>query len=373
MPGDCTRSLLKVYYADIPNMGDQLNTLIIRKCFGYDIMPATPWNADLCGIGSGLANVRAKPGSVRESHYAHRERPLYIWGMGFIRQDSEDLPPRSGVEYLLVRGELSRRRLEKSLGRAMDIPTGDAGLLAPRLLDAPVEKRHRLGVIPHYREQEDGRIRRLASLSEDSTVIDLMAPPLDVVRQIASCELILSSSLHGLIVADAFGIPNVYVRASDSPLGDGFKYDDYYSGYGIRTEAIDLSVETVDSLAVIGDRYRIRREQVAAKQRALLDSFPFRDRITAGAEPAESMGFFDQAVRLGMPCGLLRRHISASQGIVFDSPGRHPGFSARLCRWFEPFGLAALRRRRSFGEEWKDIVSGGAFCRTVHWQKFRNV
>lgn len=373
MASGISKAMLKVHYADIPNMGDQLNALIIGKCFGYDIMPAPAWKADLSGIGSGLARVCAKPGSAREAYYAQRERPLYVWGMGFISNAPVDIMARDGVDYRVVRGELSRRRVEKSIGRPLDIPTGDAGLLAPRLIDGPVEKRYRLGVIPHFRERGDERIRRLAALADDSTVIDLLASPMEVIRQIASCELILSSSLHGLIVADAFGIPNLYVRASERPLGDGFKYEDYYSGYGLQVRGIDLSSESIDSLAVIGDRYRIRHEQVVAKQRALWEAFPFRDRMTIGVEPPQELGFLNHAVRLVTPCGLLRRRLAASRGIVFDAPCRGPGLYVRLRRWLVPFGFVACERRRLFGEPWADIVRGGALCRTVLWQKFRAV
>ena len=366
------RPLLKVYYSDIPNMGDQLNALVIERCFGYDVMPTIPLKADLCGIGSGLGLLGVRPGGKREAAFASRRHPLYVWGTGFIRNGSDDVLPRVGVDYRVVRGELSRRRVEAALGRPLDIPTGDAGLLAPSLLDGPVEKRYRLGVIPHFRERGDERLRRLASLAPDSTVIDLCAPPLEVIRQIASCELIFSSSLHGLIVADAFGIPNMHVRASGALIGDGFKFDDYYSGYGVHHDGIDLSDGGIDSVSVIGDRYRIPRELVEEKQRMLYEMFPFRERIPVGSEPPERIGRLAQAVRLVMPCGLLRRKVGRVQAVKFDIPARarsEQGLSGRLIRWLVPFGSVVAERARIFGETHVDIVCGGALCRTLLWQK----
>ena len=366
------RPLLKVYYADIPNMGDQLNALVIERCFGHDVMPTPPLKADLCGIGSGLGNLGVRPGGKREAAFAGRRRPLHVWGTGFIRNGADDVLPRSGVDYRVVRGELSRRRVEVALERPLDIPTGDAGLLAPRLLDGPVEKRYRLGVIPHFRERGDERLRRLSALASDSTVIDLCAPPLEVIRQIAACELILSSSLHGLIVADAFGIPNLHVRASGALIGDGFKFDDYYSGYGVPHDSIDLAEGGIDSVAVIGDRYRIPRELVEEKQRMLYETFPFRERIPVGSEPPEPMNRLAQAVRLVTPCGLLRRKVGRVQAVKFDVPARvrfEQGLSGRLFRWLVPFGFVAAERARIFGEAHADIVCGGALCRTLLWQK----
>ena len=52
----------------------------------------------------------------------------------------------------------------------------------------------------------------------------------DVIDEIKKCECVISSSLHGLIISDAYGIANVRVKFSDSIKGGDFKYKDYYSG-----------------------------------------------------------------------------------------------------------------------------------------------
>lgn len=64
------------------------------------------------------------------------------------------------------------------------------------------------------------------------TVIDVEIDVMTVTRQIAACGLVLSSSLHGLIVADAFGIPNQRLKFSGKLKGEDFKFSDYASALG---------------------------------------------------------------------------------------------------------------------------------------------
>lgn len=53
-----------------------------------------------------------------------------------------------------------------------------------------------------------------------------------VIEQIASCDYIASSSLHGLIVAEAYGIPNLWLEISGKLLGGHFKFHDFFLSLG---------------------------------------------------------------------------------------------------------------------------------------------
>lgn len=257
---------MKVCFADIGNMGDQLNRLVLERLFGCVVEPATPEEAEMFGIGSHLS-LLAKIDPTQKP-------PVAVWGTGFISKLSTTARiPATGIDIRAVRGELSRRVLEGKLGRPLDVPTGDPGLLANRLFTEPVPKAHRLGVIPHFRERDDPRFQELARLSDDSVVIDLTGDPLSVIREIASCEEVISSSLHGLIVADSFGIPNLHVKVTDRVNGDGFKFADYYSAFGIEHRPFDLNERRLTSLDVIRDRAGIPQEAIRAKCSQLRSAF----------------------------------------------------------------------------------------------------
>ena len=92
--------------------------------------------------------------------------------------------------------------------------------------------------------------KHLAKSSPEICLIDICDEPRVLIRNVAQCENILSSSLHGLVLADSLGIPNRWLQAYGDVLGAGFKFRDYYSVYEIdRPEP--LVIRTTDSLETL--------------------------------------------------------------------------------------------------------------------------
>src|SRR5690606_13222558 len=84
--------------------------------------------------------------------------------------------------------------------------------------------------------------------------------PKEVISEISSCTCIVSSSLHGLIVADSYRIPTAWMILSDKINGGPFKYNDYYSIYDENVQPL-----TIDDFATIGNvvsKTRIRNNKV---------------------------------------------------------------------------------------------------------------
>jgi len=148
-----------------------------------------------------------------------------VWGSGVM---SKDKPIIGGPkEVRAVRGPLSRKRL---LDAGIDCPEvyGDPALLLPFYYTPKVEKKYRLGIVPHY---TDMNRPTLAAVKEDKDICIIKIREyehwLDVIDQINQCDIIVSSSLHGLIVSETYGIPNVWVKFDDRP-SDDIKFHDFF-------------------------------------------------------------------------------------------------------------------------------------------------
>ena len=172
---------------------------------------------------------------------------------------------------MAVRGILTQKCIEKILNATIDPVLGDAGILAPMLFENQITKSNLIGIIPHFKEQDAPQVHRIKKEYPDAIVINLRKEPLDVIQEIAQCEHIISSSLHGLIIADSFRIPNIRVFFTDAPMGDGFKFDDYYSAYGLNNPPNILSDQNIPTINNIVDQYKITNDMVDKMQHDMFD------------------------------------------------------------------------------------------------------
>ena len=275
---------LKVYYAKVPNMGDKLNVLLLEQLFGYKVERHTFLTGELGAIGSGLGQF-----TLRENMFlAMAERvagiifpTVTVWGTGFVCYKEKDTPfYRRNMKFAAVRGALSKTRVENILGRPLDIPLGDAGILASYLLSGTVSKQYQVGIIAHYKEQDEPAFRKLADAYPGSLMIDVRQHPEVVIRQIAQCECVISSSLHGLIIADSLRVPNIHLKVSDKLLGDGFKFDDYYSAYKLPHLQLDIrTCAEPPTLEWIKENYLVTSAMVDTMKRNMIQSFPFEHSV----------------------------------------------------------------------------------------------
>jgi pyruvyltransferase len=191
-----------------------------------------------------------------------------IWGSGFMTESERihGIPKR----ICAVRGPLTRDNLLKTGLKCPEV-YGDPVLLYPTIYKPKITKKYKLGVIPHYIDKENKLLKKFANNS-DILLIDIESSINTVVDQIVSCKYIASSSLHGIIAADAYGVPSVWIKFSDNIIGGGFKFRDYFGSVGrSETEPLVICEETtVDDIYDTFYNYKI---EIDLKK--LLEACPF--------------------------------------------------------------------------------------------------
>ncbi len=200
------------------NYGDILSVYIVSKISGKE---AIFYNAPASRKQFFKKSYMMAIGSILQ--YATDKAT--VWGSGIISQ--VDTP--GAATYCAVRGPLSRKRILE-LGHSCPEVYGDPALLLPNLYSPEVQKTHDVGIIPHYVDYKKAQ----KAYDDHLPVIDLMTHDFFATTdQILSCKAIISSSLHGVIVAHAYGIPAIWVQFSDKLSGDNTKYADYFLSVGI--------------------------------------------------------------------------------------------------------------------------------------------
>ena len=194
-----------------PNFGDAMTSWLLPA---YGILPVhrVASRARLAGVGSVLEFLPADFDGA-------------IWGSGLIRDQAHPLPR---AHPLAVRGPLTR----ELIGAPPEIALGDPGILASRHLRRPALQWD-VGLVPHgHHRAHDGFLRLAQASGLRVRVIDVHQEAADAVREIAACGTIVTTSLHGLVTADSYGIPAVWTTL-DPPLeGGDFKFHDYEAALG---------------------------------------------------------------------------------------------------------------------------------------------
>jgi pyruvyltransferase len=211
--------MVKVYYwRSRKNFGDLLTSLLLARFAHLPSEWVEPEYAELVMAGSVMDKLPNDWEGV-------------IAGAGKLHEGTVRTFPNARI--LAVRGPLSAKGLRGNFA------LGDIGLLADELVGSTVEKKYNLGIVPHWTDnvlEFDPRFTKY-----NPKIIRVADDPLTVIREIGECKKIVSSSLHGIILADAFGIPRrieIPPRALSHPHQEGglFKWKDYSASLNMPLE-----------------------------------------------------------------------------------------------------------------------------------------
>jgi pyruvyltransferase len=207
------------YWSEDPtvNFGDVLSKVIVERIVGKPLK---------CYV---------KKGKAREKKLLAIGSILYfacdgdvVWGSGVNGKILDrNLFEFDRLDIRAVRGPLTRRFLLENFGIQAPEIYGDPALPFPYLFPEFKKKENPsipYLIVPHYADKEH------FPKSEYDNVVYTSEPWDFIVEKILDSRLVISSSLHAVVVAESYGIPARVLRISESKHNHALKYTDYYLG-----------------------------------------------------------------------------------------------------------------------------------------------
>lgn len=241
-----------LYYPDVKPKDNQVNIHIhdvIKTGYDYYDNGKYPYN-----LGDVLAmpiiNFMLDKKGIKADKVVNGRKHLFTVGSGGLRSFQNTTIWGTGIMYdglkgywfekywyadhrhldiRAVRGPLTRDVYLK-LGHKCPEVYGDPGILMPLIYqpDYNVVSRGKqeYAIIPQYTTENEVR-----KYFTDDMIISMNTNDYkSVIDKIVSCKKVYSSSLHGIILAEAYGVPAIFFRGIPAVID--FKYKDYYASTG---------------------------------------------------------------------------------------------------------------------------------------------
>lgn len=235
------------------NAGDHLGKVIVQSVLStrdFEIFGKRSSRNTLFSIGSVM-------------HFA--KNGDCIWGTGINGKIDKSKLKFKSLDVRAVRGPNTRDFLKKEKGIIAPEVFGDPGLLLPLFYSKELLTDDQLKkdfiVIPHMNEDFNLYAKYKQNICSPNQ------GAIGFTKEIVNSKFVISSSLHGVILAEAYGIPAVFLSANSGE--SQFKYDDYYFGTGRNTYARAVTVE---------EAFDLRTDAILdlqSIQSGLLKAFPF--------------------------------------------------------------------------------------------------
>lgn len=239
---------IKMFWWDgKPNFGDTIGPFILSKHFNQPIIQERNHVS---------SNVIYGVGSIIEMMLNSQHNNVQVWGSGFMGKTLTEVDhiklKKKISRVVAVRGKLTQSKFE-AMGIATPDVMGDPGLLIPEFLDIKPKFIGNIAVIPHH--SQISLFKRLQG--ENISVIDVGDSLQSVAQQIAGASCVLSTSLHGVILAQALQVKWVWLSIKDKPLhiGGEFKFYDFLSTLRepdvvpVILDVMDINVDNLKSIA----------------------------------------------------------------------------------------------------------------------------
>lgn len=231
------------------NFGDMISPIVVASIldkYNVDSNVCIKKTAHLYAIGSIIAQGFSD---------------ATIWGSGFLFDPGDSIETK--IKYKMirkldiraVRGPRTKAVFDR-LGVKCPTSYGDPAILMPLLYRPKVEKKRSYRVVLHFRHE----------IECDDYLSILTNDYKQFIDDLCSSSLVISGSLHGIILAEAYGIPAVFLQ--DRPNVYMFKYQDWYESTGRPDFPIARTIE--EALHTCPPQLPDLREM----QNHLLETFP---------------------------------------------------------------------------------------------------
>ena len=197
------------YWNGAKNLGDAISPVIVNfaaKYHGIDVNKPVSKTKHLYAVGSVITAGC---------------QDCTVWGSGLLNAKILSRLHNRTLDIRSVRGPITKMVLNE-YGYQVPAVYGDPAILMPLIYNPEVEKQYEVSVITHMNEELFPEHHQISITTDDYEAF---------VREIKASKLIISSSLHGIIFAESYGVPAILLR----PNMDLLKYYDYYYGTGRLT------------------------------------------------------------------------------------------------------------------------------------------
>lgn len=186
-----------------------------------------------------------------------------VWGSGLLKPKTpRTFTPRfCHLDIRAVRGPQTRRIL---LEKGYSVPEvyGDPGILMPLIYTPQVNHPKDVLFVPHHKSHFDFHdCKGLRTISPIGTTYS------EFIDALANSSLVVTGSLHAVILAEAYGCPAILV--ADRENFSDFKYRDWYESTGRN------SFPVVENVRAALGTTPCEIPDLTALRDGLLNSFPY--------------------------------------------------------------------------------------------------
>lgn len=246
------------YGQEQQNLGDMISPVV------YDYM------CDYYNLDKDKKTERTKHIYAIGSILFFENQDVTVWGTGALHELEQNMNTifhqriLRKIDARAVRGPLTRKCLRKVGIKCPEI-YGDPAMIMPLIYRPEVERGKKILILTHLKDTNDINTLKDTNIIVRNTISSEWR---DLIDLIVGAKFVITSSLHGIILAESYGVPAVLLAPKKE--NDLFKYKDYYFG----TERTEIPVVNSFEEGIAFNFGRWQAPDIQKIQERLIKAFP---------------------------------------------------------------------------------------------------